>query len=48
MKKVSVKEWAEILGISKQAILKRVKKGLNVRGIAYYYKVGQLWVLIPE
>ena len=45
--KISVREQAQKLGISKQAILKRVIKGLPIRGIKEYYKVGQLWVLIP-
>jgi hypothetical protein len=46
--KISVREHAQSLGISKQAILKRVIKGLPIRGIKSYYKVGELWVLIKE
>jgi hypothetical protein len=46
--KISVREHAQTLGISKQAILKRLIKGLPVRGIKSYYKVGELWVLILD
>ena len=46
--KVSVREHSRTLGISKQAILKRLIKGLPVRGIKNAYKVGELWVLILE
>lgn len=46
--KISVREHAQNLGISKQAILKRLIKGLPVRGIKQSYKVGELWVLILE
>ena len=49
--KVSVKQWAEKLGITKQAILKRLIKGKEIRGIKHYEKIGtnkkDIWVLYP-
>lgn len=49
--KVSVKQWAETLGITKQAILKRLILGKEIRGVKYYEKIGtnkkDIWVLYP-
>lgn len=49
--KVSIKQHAQTLGITKQAILKRVIKGLPIKGIKHYEKIGtnkkDIWVLYP-
>ena len=51
MTKYSVLEYSKILNCSKQAILKRLIKGLPIRGIKHYEKIGtnkkDIWVLYP-
>lgn len=49
--KYSVREWASEIGCSKQAILKRLIQGKEIRGIKHYEKIGtnkkDIWVLYP-
>lgn len=43
--KVSVKEYAQYRGISKQAVLKRLKQGKELIYVIDREFIGKLWVL---
>lgn len=43
--KISVTQYAEIRGITRQAVLKQIKKGKSLPGIIKYEKIGATYVL---
>lgn len=47
-KKLSIQEYATLIGITRQGVLWRINKGLYLPGVKSFEKVGRAYVVVME
>lgn len=47
-KKLSIQEYADLIGLTRQGVLWRINKSLHLPGVKYFEKVGRAYIMVME